>query len=175
MPKIIKDLKPHIKEEAFKLFKEVGYDKVSMRALAKAVGIAVGTLYNYFPNKDAMYTEILLEDWETTHSKLKAVLESYQGQAALKEAIILLMEDVKNRGGLGRILIGLPGQSQPTDHIKEPFLTIFENIIQVFSTIYQDLACPYPERKAVVIFNATITLNNYFDSETDNLDFLMTL
>ena len=49
MPKIIENLEEEIAKISLKLFKENPYQNVSMRKIASEVGIAVGTLYNYYP------------------------------------------------------------------------------------------------------------------------------
>lgn len=59
MPKIIKDIEERIFNAALKLFAERGYNKVNMKMVAKEAGIAVGTLYNYFPNKLGLFLSVL--------------------------------------------------------------------------------------------------------------------
>lgn len=51
MPKIIKNLKEKILISAMELFNDFKYKDVTMSGIAKKTGIAVGTLYNYYPNK----------------------------------------------------------------------------------------------------------------------------
>lgn len=41
------------------LFAQYGYDKVSMRQIAKTVGIKAASLYHHFPNKQTLYFEAL--------------------------------------------------------------------------------------------------------------------
>lgn len=47
--------------EALRLFGERGYDSVSMKDLAKAVGLVPSALYKHFPSKQALYDEIIKE------------------------------------------------------------------------------------------------------------------
>ena len=65
MPKIINKLEENILAAARRLVAEQGYAAVTMRAIAKECGIAVGTFYNYYPSKDAMLAACLLHDWQT--------------------------------------------------------------------------------------------------------------
>ena len=51
MPKLIKDIKIKILEASMDLFDSIGYENLSMRKISEKANIAVGTLYNYFPNK----------------------------------------------------------------------------------------------------------------------------
>lgn len=43
------------------LFAKYGYDKVSMRQIAQAVGIKAASLYHYFPDKQTLYVEALTQ------------------------------------------------------------------------------------------------------------------
>ncbi len=63
MPKILNDVKKSLLEEMERLLQQDGYGAVTIRAVAAGCGLAVGTVYNYFPSKEAMLAEYLLEDW----------------------------------------------------------------------------------------------------------------
>lgn len=41
------------------LFGESGFDGVSIRDIAEAVGVTLGAIYHYFPNKQALYDEVV--------------------------------------------------------------------------------------------------------------------
>jgi AcrR family transcriptional regulator len=71
MPKIIENLDEEIAKTALELFKNNPYQSVSMRKIASEVGIAVGTLYNYYPNKWELYIEVFEESWRKTYEILK--------------------------------------------------------------------------------------------------------
>lgn len=40
-------------------FYEHGFEKASLRTIAKKAGTTIGNFYNYFPNKEAVYSEIV--------------------------------------------------------------------------------------------------------------------
>ncbi len=63
MPKIIENLREQIVEEAKKQLMEVGYGKTTIRSVASACGIGVGTVYNYFKSKELMISAFMLDDW----------------------------------------------------------------------------------------------------------------
>ena len=56
--------KPKISEIALNLFAEQGYAAVSMRQIAFKVGLQVGALYNYFPDKQTILSELLINHME---------------------------------------------------------------------------------------------------------------
>jgi AcrR family transcriptional regulator len=48
-----------ILEQALPLFATEGYGAVTMRTIARAAGLTIGTLYHYFPSKRALYLAVL--------------------------------------------------------------------------------------------------------------------
>jgi AcrR family transcriptional regulator len=63
MPKIIEDAKYKILETARTQLLTEGYNKLSLRSIAKECEIAVGTIYNYFASKDILIASVMVEDW----------------------------------------------------------------------------------------------------------------
>lgn len=49
-----------IVEAALRLFSELGYEKTTMRAIARTAGVSVGNAYYYFPSKEALVQEFYL-------------------------------------------------------------------------------------------------------------------
>ena len=47
--------KQEILDTALKLFGENGYEKTSITDIAKAIGVAQGLCYRYFPSKEALF------------------------------------------------------------------------------------------------------------------------
>lgn len=59
-----------------KLFREQGFEAVTVEKLAKAAGVGIGTFYHYYPSKMALYTELFIhaEDY----------FEEFEGGPALQ-------------------------------------------------------------------------------------------
>ena len=57
-----------ILEKALLIAKREGVDKLSIRKLASACGIAVGSVYNYYPDKDALVTAMAEMFWNNIFS-----------------------------------------------------------------------------------------------------------
>lgn len=66
-------------KQAKELFVTLGYDKTTTKAIAKKCGIAEGTLFNYFSNKDevlvAVFENIVTENEEDLEKDLPSVEE----------------------------------------------------------------------------------------------------
>lgn len=44
---------------------EHGLSSLSIRTIAKECSVSVGSIYNYFPDKAALVTEVILKFWTT--------------------------------------------------------------------------------------------------------------
>ena len=64
MPKIIKNVREQLLNEAKKQIAENGYGKTTIRSVAKACELGIGTVYNYFQSKDMLIASFLAEDWQ---------------------------------------------------------------------------------------------------------------
>ena len=73
MPKIIENLENRLIEEAGKQIAECGYSAMTIRSVAKACGVGVGTVYNYFSSKEDLVASHLLEDWKQCITAIRTV------------------------------------------------------------------------------------------------------
>lgn len=73
MPKIIENLESRLIDAAGEQLSTAGYSALTIRSVARAVGVGVGTVYNYFPSKDALVAGYLLRDWNICLSSVEEV------------------------------------------------------------------------------------------------------
>ena len=66
MPKIIENLPERLQSAARRQIEEAGYSAMTVRSVAKECGVGVGTVYNYYPSKEALVAAFLLVDWRQT-------------------------------------------------------------------------------------------------------------
>ena len=76
MPKIIANIREQLLSEAKRQIEENGYAKTTIRSVAGACGLGVGTVYNYFASKDMLIATFMLEDWQECLFQMKCISTS---------------------------------------------------------------------------------------------------
>jgi AcrR family transcriptional regulator len=77
-----------ILDAARDVFWRHGYAAATIPKVAAAAELAPGTLYLYFPSKDALYAELLAEGYETLHRRLAASVQPDAAPRRQAEALI---------------------------------------------------------------------------------------
>ena len=80
MPKIIENLPQKLMEEARRQISESGYSAMTIRSVAASCGVGVGTVYNYYPSKEALAAAFILEDWKLCYSRITATADQAKGR-----------------------------------------------------------------------------------------------
>ena len=65
-----------ILDAARTLFRASGYDGTTMPQIAQAAELAPGTLYLYFPSKQALYAELLIEGYDLLLERLQTAIQT---------------------------------------------------------------------------------------------------
>ncbi len=78
MPKIIENVREQLLLEARRQIEENGYAGTTIRSVAAACHIAVGTVYNYFPSKEILIASFMVEDWEECLKTIRKIDPSEQ-------------------------------------------------------------------------------------------------
>ena len=85
---LVKERRRQIVDAAVKLFIKNGYHKTTTRALAKATGLSIGSLYEYVSTKDdVLYLVCIAIHTEVEHGVKEALARPTVGKAALAEVI----------------------------------------------------------------------------------------
>jgi AcrR family transcriptional regulator len=65
-----------------------GYDGLTIRRVAERAEYSLGTVYGYFADKDDLLYALVLEDFNRLTERLRAIRDSYQGAAAVREILL---------------------------------------------------------------------------------------
>ena len=86
MPKIVdhEQYRKELLDKCFDLFAQKGYGSITMRQIAEGLGVSTGTLYHYFPSKQALFEQLAQEICE---QDLSAALAELEGAQTLQESM----------------------------------------------------------------------------------------
>jgi len=97
-----------ILDAAARVFEERGFEAGTTNHVAERAGVSIGSLYEYFPNKDAMVVAVVERELEREGSRLLAILEPAATErdlaAQLRAFVEMLVELHGRRPALHRIL-----------------------------------------------------------------------
>lgn len=99
MPKIIPNVREQLLAEAKKQISEQGYGKTTIRSVANACNLGVGTVYNYFPSKDMLIASFMAEDWICCLARIEHP-ETMEPEQVLRGIYDVLVEFTSRYGTL---------------------------------------------------------------------------
>lgn len=178
MPKIIHDIEQRIEQEAMALFNEFDFNQVDMKLIAKKCNIAVGTLYNYYPNKQQLFVKVMQKGWSTTSAALDNVYtSSLSPEEKLSQSIEILYDDICMRKGMGKSIYKILANYEMDADIMELFHIIFFKIERLFEP-FEKKSFIYPcesldirlAKSLITIIQNTIV--SYPHAREDNLHFI---
>lgn len=76
-----------------------GIEAVNIRSIAKKAGVAAGTVYNYFSNKDELLLALTEEYWKQTLTDMRKVITAVSFCGQLEEIYLFLREQIDRSGG----------------------------------------------------------------------------
>lgn len=93
MPKIIENIREKLLQEAKRQVSEDGYSALTIRSVASACNIGVGTVYNYFPSKDILVASFMLEDWQQCLDEIETVSKDNEEPEVVLRCIFNELKD----------------------------------------------------------------------------------
>ncbi len=155
-------LKDKILETAAPLFLQEGFDNVDMRTIARKADIAVGTLYNYFPNKRVLFFEVFESGWENVFKKINSLCSKCETS---RGKIKLFLEEfhraVIERRGLGLELLKLSLEApQEKSRIRQVELRLKELLKEILEkTPIEEKFC-YPLARCLISSTWSVSKEN---------------
>ncbi|MGE5415869.1 MAG: TetR/AcrR family transcriptional regulator [Acidobacteriota bacterium] len=114
------DTKQKIIAVALRLFLEQGVDATTMEQIAAEVDIAKGTLYNYFPVKEAIIDEFIRRSFkEKNTDRIQDLLKMPDTRSRLIHVISDMIEGVKNQPEIFEKYLIYRMQSMVSVHLDE--------------------------------------------------------
>lgn len=130
----VESRKQEIINAAAILFKEKGYSAVTMRDLAKAMGIKAASLYNHIASKQEILSTIIISLAEEFTNGMNAIVASDQKSIKKVEEIIRLHIDVTLRNA-----DGLASLNNDWMHLEEKNLLYFEEMRRNYEENFRNI------------------------------------
>ena len=83
-------------EATARILAEEGYPGLNTNAIARRAGVSIGSLYQYFPNKEAIVASLIEREVQKDRQFLEALFAGVR-EAPLEEAVRRLIDAVMNR------------------------------------------------------------------------------
>lgn len=131
------DVKEKILSSALAEFSEYGYEAASMRGIASKAGIALGSTYRYFKNKEALFSALI----EPVYCRIIKYLSSMQAEidcnpcSAKEESVGYINEiyykiiELVDEYSLEAVVIFNKSQGSKYENVKQELIGIVNNIL----------------------------------------------
>lgn len=93
-----------ILEAAAQILEAQGFEAFNTNAVAERAGVSIGSVYQYFPGKDALLIALMQREKERFHDDANAALAEPTGRAALQHLIAAAVRQQLGRAELARLL-----------------------------------------------------------------------
>jgi TetR/AcrR family transcriptional regulator, transcriptional repressor for nem operon len=140
--------------QAARLFREKGFDGVTVGEIMKATGLTHGPFYNHFASKEALMAESTLHG--SAHSR-----EGLAAATASPEAMRDYVRDYLSTGhrdspGDGCVLAALAGEVRNQPAVRPAFTLHLKSIIAKFTTHFPWKKKANPRQDAIVMMSAMV-------------------
>ncbi len=178
MPKLMLNIEERIFLSAKELFNEKGYEQVNMKDISNRASIAVGTLYNYFSNKNDLYLSVLENSWNLTFKKLDKILDKdIDEKEKLETSVSLIYDEILYRRCMGiqvRKVKGLKADKS----IENIERKIKKNIKMIFIDIkikkqFEDDQNLLDKLVYTLLINLTMLIDLYPEDKEKNIEYLL--
>ena len=138
------NIKSAVIREAKKQFLKNGFNNTNIREIASKAGVSIGNLYNYFPNKDALFHEVLrpvlreIEEAIRSYDEMDILGDEYlwslEYHYEFIEKVALFLD--KHRRELNLLLF--KSQGSELEGFKEQFIEKYTGLMMRSITLYKE-------------------------------------
>ncbi len=91
-------------EAAARILETKGFDGYTTNAVARRAGVSIGSLYQYFPSKDAITKALIIRETAELLAEVAAIDAEATGRAGLERLIAVAVAHQLQRPALARLL-----------------------------------------------------------------------
>jgi AcrR family transcriptional regulator len=150
-----------IVESAARIFDEAGYPNTTTNEIAAEAGVSIGSLYQYFPNKDAILVEIARRHVTSSLTALDEMLKRFGAQMPLDQliaSVISLLIDQHEHDRLHLLIAHRaprsPELDQELERAQHHLVAVTEGLLEQHSPVGRDRLLA--AQLVVAVLHATI-------------------
>ncbi|WPP48175.1 TetR/AcrR family transcriptional regulator [Catalinimonas niigatensis] len=151
--------KNHIIETALELFSRNGYEKTSIREIAKAANISLGLMYNYFKSKEALLETILVDGMGDITLSFAFPKDSDEPLKTLVENIFRILQEKRRHW---RLIHSIRMQESIMKKFEVEQEEIKGFILTEISLILESMGYQQPMPEAILLFATIDGLAGHF-------------
>ena len=143
-----------ILREAARLFREQGFDGVSVGQIMQATGLTHGPFYNHFASKEALMAESTLHGSEHSRAALDAATLSPESMRQYVRDYVSAAH--RDAPGNGCLLAALAGDARKQPAVRPAFTFHLKSIIGKLATHFPWQKKRNPRQDAIVMLSAMV-------------------
>ena len=141
--------KEKIISTALRLFSQQGYEKTSIREIAREAEISLGLMYNYFKGKEDLLEAIFTGGLEDIQESFSFPRDTDEPIRALVENIFHILEDKRD---YWRLLHSIRMQHNLMERFGEKQEAVNNFILTEISLILEKMGYPHPMQEAILFY-----------------------
>jgi AcrR family transcriptional regulator len=108
-----------ILQAALKLFKQYGYNKVTIAEIADKASVSQVSIYNYFNSKENLKQDLLIKLMDDYYLEIANILESHDSMRLKLEKLLISIVDVVKRSSMQFLLVSLENDTFVNEYYIE--------------------------------------------------------
>jgi AcrR family transcriptional regulator len=147
-----------ILDAAARIFHEQGYAGATTNDIADEAGVSVGSLYQYFPNKDALLVALTQRHIEATTSELTNLLIALPSNSELDEILRTVVDFLVSQHDLDDLHLLVMHQAPRTQDINIALEQAKSHLVELTSQILHN-KIPDARRRGLIAHMVVATID----------------
>lgn len=125
-----------ILDAASQIFAEIGYESATTIKIAERAQISVGSLYQFFPNKDAIVRALVERYVELTRQWFETIPVAQFAPLSLPQMVDILVDSMREFTRQNRTFLRLFTESHSSTYLAEAMQAVDDQIYRQFDAVF---------------------------------------
>lgn len=146
------------------LLQSKGLAALQMREVARGAGIALGTVYTYFPTKEALYAAMYADRLDSMLSELEPALTAKTRTEELFVHVATAYRDVYTEFGKDVDLVAMLGNNELDASVRDRLIQSAGRLLDAFRAIVERTGVADADLALTVLWSSIVGLCDHFTS-----------